>query len=309
MLRKNDFVTNSKKPDWGVGIVTEEQRNGDIKVFFENNPRIVNLRQSTGLLNKVDNPGASKLFLENCLVGDRSAGVAGRKPFTDEVARFLEAFKGGLHGPVLEEKERKYKQGAHDAFVSMLNHEEYQKLMANGSWSELADRIKKLYAINLLSKFEAIKISDALKSPDAQEDIARGLFDFLYGDELLSERFGRYAKTLAFYECDKWPTITLPLFLSSPSKYMFVKPTMTREAAENRGFDIQYSSDLNWNTYQRVLLFSEDLFQRLLGSDNPQLHPRDMIDVQTFMWCTFTDGWTADEISQAEKEVALGAQD
>jgi len=307
MFKKNDFVTHPKKPKWGVGIITEDQYNDDVSVFFENNPRNVILKQPLALLSKTDDPGSSQLFLENCLVGKAHNGTPDREPFSSKVSTFLTSFQGGLHGPVLEKTEREYKQAAHEEFLLLLNQDEFQKLIESDNWTKLADRIKRCHTINLLSKFEVIKFSDALKNPDAQKDIALGLFDFLYGDELLPNRFMNYAKTLSYYECDKWPTITLPLFLSSPDKYMFVKPTVTQEAANNRGFDIQYSSDLNWNTYQQVLLFSKDLFQRLNGYGNSQLAARDMIDVQTFMWCTFTNGWTPDEIAEAEKKIGLDA--
>ena len=97
----------------------------------------------------------------------------------------------------------------------------------------------------------------------------------------------------------------MPLFLRFPEEHMFIKPLMTQEAAANRGFDIQYDSQLNWNTYSQVLLFSRDLFERLSAYENPDLHPRDMIDVQTFMFCTFTKGWTIEEIKGAEEKVEV----
>ncbi len=84
---------------------------------------------------------------------------------------------------------------------------------------------------------------------------------------------------------------------------MFVKPTVTQEAAANRGFNIHYSSQVNWDTYEHVLMFSNDLKQRLDGYDNPALTTRDMIDVQNFMWCSFTDGWTESEVKKAELEL------
>ena len=50
----------------------------------------------------------------------------------------------------------------------------------------------------------------------------------------------------------------------------------------------------------RSCLFSRDLYDRLKTYNNQALAPRDMIDVQTFMWCTYTKGWSSDEIAKAE---------
>ena len=84
---------------------------------------------------------------------------------------------------------------------------------------------------------------------------------------------------------------------------MFVKPTLTQEAADKRGFDIQYSSQVNGGTYERVMMFSQDLFKRLKNDTREELHPRDMIDVQGFMWCTFAGGWTDAEIAKCEAKL------
>jgi hypothetical protein len=61
---------------------------------------------------------------------------------------------------------------------------------------------------------------------------------------------------------------------------VFLKPTVTQNAAEISGFAINYRPDLNWLTYASVLTFANYLKAELVG-----LLPRDMIDVQSFMWC------------------------
>ena len=61
---------------------------------------------------------------------------------------------------------------------------------------------------------------------------------------------------------------------------MFVKPNMTKNAAEISAFEINYDPELNWLTYNSILRFSEYLKKAL-----SELKLRDMIDVQSFMWC------------------------
>lgn len=297
---KGTYVKHPKRPGWGVGVVTEDERAGQVSVFFENEPNIKKMLLSHVNLTVVEEPGEARLFLENILVDDESQGVKDRIPFPEKVKHFLETFTGGLRGPVIEEHERKYKVDQHDKWKALLNQEDFKNLLVSEDWAELTKRIKSCYTINLISSFEAIKFADAHKQSEAQEKIATSLYKFLYGDEAIQKRFSEYTSALAPYECDKWPLVTLPLYLRFPDEYMFVKPTVTQEAAANRGFDIQYSAKVNWGTYQHILMFSADLRQRLEAYGNQALMPRDMIDVQNFMWCTFTKGWSEEEVSQAE---------
>ncbi len=303
MFGKNDFVKHPKMPGWGIGIVTTDQKGKDVSVFFENEVKVKTLRLPEAGLEPVSDPGESRLYLENILISEKHKGTIDRQPFPKKVEQFIEMFKGGFRGPVLEKNERQYKQQAHETFVSLLNQDDFKELMDSEQWEELGNRIKKCHSLNLLSKFENIRFGDILKEPQVQQEIGKGLYAFLYGSEPMRDRFQSYAAVLAVYDCDKWPLITLPLFLRFPVEHMFIKPTVTQEAAANRGFDIQYDSQLNWNTYNQVLLFSQDLFERLSAYDNPDLHPRDMIDIQTFMWCTFTKGWDTAEVAKAEAAI------
>src|SRR5690606_4424550 len=115
--------------------------------------------------------------------------------------------------------------------------------------------------------------------PEAQEKLCHAVYELVHGEFSVFDRIESARKSLEPYEMDKWPVITYPLFILYPDKYMFVKPTVTREAADKRKFDIQYSSRVNGSTYERVLLLSQDLIQRLNDDPRPELHARDMIDV------------------------------
>ena len=70
----------------------------------------------------------------------------------------------------------------------------------------------------------------------------------------------------------------LPISCSSLSHVC--KPTITQHAAALCGFEINYRPEVNWLTYDLVLKFSQYLKDELVD-----LRPRDMIDVQSFMWC------------------------
>ena len=60
---------------------------------------------------------------------------------------------------------------------------------------------------------------------------------------------------------------------------MFLKPSVTRAAAEICAFELNYQTELNWMTYRCLLDFAKYLYETL-----SELKPLDMIDVQSFIW-------------------------
>ena len=123
-------------------------------------------------------------------------------------------------------------------------------------------------------------LKDGLDLPSNQQAFATALFNLLYEDEDLKPRFERYADILEGIGAAKWTIATYFLFIIYPEEYVFLKPTVTQNAADISGFEINYRPTLNWHTYTSVLAFANYLKAELAG-----LSPRDMIDVQSFMWC------------------------
>jgi hypothetical protein len=81
-----------------------------------------------------------------------------------------------------------------------------------------------------------------------------------------------------------WPVLTMVPFIARPDCHMLLKPEMTKESAARLAYDISYSAQLNWSTYERLLDMSHVLLERLRS-----LGARDFIDVQSFMWVTAGD--------------------
>ena len=50
------------------------------------------------------------------------------------------------------------------------------------------------------------------------------------------------------------------------------------------GVDIDYHPDVTWKTYERVLVLANTLREGLGSLGRDELVPRDMIDIQSFMW-------------------------
>ena len=65
-----------------------------------------------------------------------------------------------------------------------------------------------------------------------------------------------------------------------PDEHIFLKPTITQHAADICAFEINYRPELNWLTYKSVLEFANYLKESIKKEK-----PRDMIDIQSFMWC------------------------
>ena len=68
-------------------------------------------------------------------------------------------------------------------------------------------------------------------------------------------------------------------FLARPKELFFFKPNVTRRAARALGVELPYRSRPDWVIYQGVLAFAQSLRR-----DLRDISPRDMIDVQSFLW-------------------------
>ena len=81
-----------------------------------------------------------------------------------------------------------------------------------------------------------------------------------------------------------WPVVTVFGFIAQPRTHFFLKPMVTRRAAERYGYPIEYTSGPRWDTYAGVLKLA-----RRVREDLRDLHPRDMIDLQSFLWVLGSD--------------------
>jgi hypothetical protein len=78
--------------------------------------------------------------------------------------------------------------------------------------------------------------------------------------------------------------ITVFGFIAEPSTHVFLKPMVTQRAAEALELPFDYRSQPDWETYAELLRLS-----RAVRKDLRDLRPRDMIDVQSFLWVQGSD--------------------
>ena len=199
--------------------------------------------------------------------------------------KFLRFFPGGFEDETYLDWERDYKWEAHERWESTLGRDTLRGLLDSGEFEEAARRAVSVESrTNLLFSFEKMALRDAVKSEEGARAFAEGLYQFLHGTGRLEGRFERWVKVVSELPRKQtrvltWPLLTVFGFIAQPDVHMFLKPTVTRIAAREYGFDFRYHSRPSWDTYASLLEFAE-----VVRRDQRDLRPRDMIDIQSFLW-------------------------
>jgi hypothetical protein len=204
--------------------------------------------------------------------------------------KFLRYFPDGFADETYVDWERDYKWVAHKHWKEQLNRKEFQRLLQARKYNEIAARAVRIeMRTNLLFSFEKMALRDAVKPPAGARAFAEGLFDYVYGRASMRTRFERFTTVLESLPRRQTRVLTWPLhtvfgMIARPDDHIFLKPRVTQIAAEEYGFEFAYQSRPNWDTYQSLLDFAEQV-----RKDNRDLKPRDMIDLQGFIWVMGSD--------------------
>jgi hypothetical protein len=199
--------------------------------------------------------------------------------------KFLRFFRKGFQDPKYFDWERGYKWAAHEEWERSLGRREFDALMGEGAYPEIAARAVRLESrTNLLFSFEKMALRDAVRPPQGARLFAEALYALVYERGSHQERFVRFGETLAALprrqtRVHTWPQQTVFGFVARPDRDIFLKPTVTRKAADAYGYPFQYTSRPSWETYASLLGFAE-----VLKRDLADLEPRDLIDIQSFIW-------------------------
>ena len=201
--------------------------------------------------------------------------------------KFLRFFPKAFRDADYVEAEREYKWESHLRWRESLGLEQFTALLRAGRHEEIAARAVRVEQRSLYSmifSFEKMALRDAVRSRQGAYAFSEGLFEFLHGAGELQTRFEAWVETVARLPRKQtrvltWPLVTVFGFIAQPQQHMFMKPNTMRAAARAYGFELEYGSRPNWVTYSRLL----ELASRV-RSDQGDLRPRDMIDVQSFLW-------------------------
>ena len=199
--------------------------------------------------------------------------------------KFLKVFPNGFRDDTYWEWERAYKWGAHQRWERDLSKSLFHQMLLQGDHERIARSALSIESrTNLLFSFEKMALRDAVGSITGAKAFATGLFEFLHGTESLDIRFEAWIDVIGHLPRRKtrvltWPAVTVFGFIAQPRTHFFFKPTVTREAARRYGKELEYGSRPSWQLYRGLLQFVNSV-----RHDIRNLRPRDMIDLQSYLW-------------------------
>jgi hypothetical protein len=220
------------------------------------------------------------------MTGPKSPGAAQSR------RKFLRFFPKGFRDETYLAWERDYKWETHQRWEEALNRNEFRRLLRKREYAEIAARAirtEQRSRHSMIFSFEKMALRDAVKSSAGARGFATGLYDFLHGRGSDEARFAAWCETVAALPRKQtrvltWPLVTVFGFIAQPDRHIFLKPNVTKIAAHKYGFDFQYHSKPNWETYTSLLAFAETIRR-----DLRDLKPRDLIDLQSFIWVQGSD--------------------
>ena len=209
--------------------------------------------------------------------------------------KFLRFFPGGFSDATYLEWERDYKWQTHERWQQQLGKREFRGLLRRNEHQEIAARairVEQQSRHSMIFSFEKMALRDAMKVHTGSKAFAEGLYEYLHGTRALESRFMEWVEVVASLPRIQtrvltWPLVTVFGFIAQPETHIFLKPLVTRAAARAYGFDFEYTSRPNWNTYASLLEFGARVRR-----DQKALEPRDMIDIQSFIWVQGSDEYS-----------------
>ena len=204
--------------------------------------------------------------------------------------KFLRYFKKGFRDATYEAWERDYKWDAHEEWQRELGPTVFRRLLKERRYDEIGRRAVRIEShTNLIFSFEKMALRDAVREERGARAFAAGLYDFLHGAASDEARFTRWCEVVANLprrqtRVSTWPIATVFGFLAQPDGHIFLKPNVTRRAAHAFAFPFSYHSRPSWTTYASLLAFGD-----AVRSAVKDLRPRDMIDIQSFIWVLGSD--------------------
>ena len=278
-INDGDFVTCPAKPEWGLGKVLFTTDNINARVFFEFHGEAT---MRVDRLEPAEKP-ESHFVLDQV---DRTHSLKGFRPVQDIVQSFLTKRKDGFQDAAYLGTERDYKVKASEFFHEHLGRPAFEAMINAGQFDEVCKTaLKVISKTNLIFPQEATSLREGFKRGDAQKErFARALFNQLYGEGTQKQRFDEFIQMLTDLGCCKWTLATYFPFLENPLQQVFVKPTITLKAAEAFAYDLSFNPRPNWRIYERVRAFAGFVSEQL--SPYEKLTPHDLIDIQSFIWCS-----------------------
>ncbi len=289
---RGDYVVNPKKLEWGPGIILDVAGN-IVTVYFRDCFERPVRKIETSYVDLVPASISSDPVLDNLPPYDHVEGKLNKKRVThnDGIELFRSYYPLLFDDPTYmgdrKGGERAYKVEAHEAFHEQLGNGVGRRLLEEGKVEELSKRLFVVEGLlNLLSPYEKMALSDALKNEQAAMSYFSALFDVCDQDKVEKESYQALIVAVNELPAEEgksrvstWPVLTQFPFVARPDCHMFLKPEVTKSCAERMMFDLQYSPELNWGTYSQLLKLADRLFEEL-----KPMGAKDYIDVQSYIF-------------------------
>lgn len=278
-LTSGDRVTHPNQKEWGLGKVLSATPD-NLDVFFVGAGR-KRLSRSFIQLEKAEGAASKHRLLDN-LIENPELGGADYVTIPMAIERFSATYPDGFEDSNFIKLTREANLRGHKFCSQLLSQEELSRLIEDGAFDAICDRARHVESTtNLLTKSERKALHDALETPACQKLFSIALANLLYGAENDETRFKQFLRTLGILELNKWPFATLFSFIRHPQQSAFVKPSAIQNAAKALCWRINYKAEPNWKTYDAVLRLYSYIRTNLLEEG---MMPRDLIDVQSFVW-------------------------
>ena len=233
---KGQRVRHPSMHEWGLGQVLQDSNGGTTRIFFVGaGEKVISNRHVALIVVRPED--AADFVLDNLLLSE-IPGIKFRS-LPDSIQYFLEQFPDGFYGSRFLEEERDYKGKAHNLALELLDRNDVTAICEEQAYEEIVARALRVSnATNLIFPNEKMALKDGLRDPVAQKRFARGLIALLYGSGKFSSRFEKFAGLLGDIDAARWTTATYFPFVLFPNEFMFVKPTVTQNAAALCRFEI-----------------------------------------------------------------------
>ncbi|ACR80494.1 MULTISPECIES: hypothetical protein [Kosmotoga] len=197
------------------------------------------------------------------------------------------------------EEERDYKVETVKRAKELLNETVLAGLIESKAYSELFERIEKIGKDNNLL-FNSIPTSGDLRllfsTKINKEAFSKEFFNLLYGSGSSEERLEKFCNFVEKSgEKSYWTFPTYFLFIVYPESEYFVKPSVVSWFANFFGFAFSRKPDAR--SYKLLKDYSFELMKAL--SD---FNPKDMIDIQSFIWVAYRESIGKIILPQKKKE-------
>ena len=299
------LFVHKKRRDWGLAILAWEGLERRRYQFQDGQARTFKAG-FYGLMEEVDEPldvtagvvaeleGKLDLTQARSEVVER-ARADGRHlvTFDDQQRIFEHLFPGGFGDPEFVVEHRNGGDGprrkSHFDPVILEAQERFSKarladLISAGDVDRVvADLLDVLSSTSLASGARYLGPLTALP-PARHHAVATALNGLLWGSGSVSERFDAWTKALTSGEqVPSWELATAVPALVQPEQHVCVKPSAFRAQARWLAPKLKVDTTPDGTTYDRLRAMSLQALERLRAGGQ---EPRDLLDLQTFIWTT-----------------------